>query len=83
MNNNDTTRQELLATLMELGELFPDWRIGQTLANLSMATGHTDAGAVWDLEDHEALSAARHLLERHVERRHTVSSKALAPVLSH
>ncbi len=76
--SNNTTRQELLAALAELSELFPDWRLGQTLANLAMAAGRTDEGAVWDLEDHEALAAARHLLERNAGRRETASQPALA-----
>lgn len=76
--SHDTTRQELLAALAELGELFPDWRLGQTLANLAMAAGRTDSGAVWDLEDHEALAAARRLLERNAERRGSASPVVMA-----
>lgn len=81
--NNDTTRQELLAALAELGELFPDWRLGQMLANLAMAAGRTDPSAVWDLEDHEALIAARHLLERHAERMRNGSSEPVMPTMAH
>lgn len=61
---SDTTRDELLNALAELGRLFPDWRLGQMLANLAMAAGHAEADAVWDLEDSEALAAARRLIER-------------------
>ena len=43
----DTTRAELLAALAELGKLFPDWRMGQTLANLAMAAGHPETGAIF------------------------------------
>jgi hypothetical protein len=64
----DTTRDELLNTLAELGRQFPDWRLGQTLANLAMAAGHPESDAIWDLEDSEALSAARRLIERHAQR---------------
>lgn len=60
----ETTRAELLAALAELGQLHPHWRLGQTLANLAMAVGRLDAGGVWDLEDDEALAAARELLSR-------------------
>lgn len=60
-----TTRAELLAALTELGQVHPHWRLGQTLANLAMAAGRLDAGGVWDLEDDEALAAARELLGRH------------------
>ncbi len=59
----DTTREELLAALAELGKLFPDWRMGQTLANLAMAAGRAESGAVWDLEDYESRGATRRLIE--------------------
>ncbi len=59
----EVTRTELLRALAELGRAHPNWRLGQTLSNLAMAAGRTEAGAVWDLEDEEALAAARLLLE--------------------
>jgi hypothetical protein len=58
----DATRAELLAALDELSRAHPDWRLGQTLSNVAMAAGRLDAGAVWDLEDAEALAAARRML---------------------
>jgi hypothetical protein len=66
--NNQSTRAELLKALAELSEIHPNWRLGQTLANLAMAAGRTESEAVWDLEDSEALAAARGMLERHRER---------------
>ena len=60
----DATRAELLEAIAELSDLHPDWRLGQMLANLAMSAGRTEANAVWDLEDHEALAAARRLIER-------------------
>jgi hypothetical protein len=60
----EETRSELLGALAELGRLHPNWRLGQTLSNLAMAAGRLDAGGVWDLEDGEALAAARVLLSR-------------------
>lgn len=59
---SEETRAELLAALAELGRTHPNWRLGQTLSNLAMAAGRLDAGGVWDLEDEEALAAARRLL---------------------
>ena len=59
----EAQRDELLSALAELGRFHPNWRMGQMLANLAMAAGRLDAGAVWDLEDDEALSAARELLK--------------------
>lgn len=58
----DRTRDELLAALAELGRRRPDWRLGQTLANLATVAGRLDAGGVWELEDDDALAAARQLL---------------------
>ncbi len=58
----DETRVELLTALVELGRAHPNWRLGQTLSNLAMAAGRLDAGGVWNLEDGEALAAARQLL---------------------
>ena len=56
--------EELMAALSELRALFPDWRMGQLVANLAMAAGGTDAGAIWDVEDEQLLAAARRLIER-------------------
>ena len=56
------TRESLLTALADLGQRYPDWRLGQMLANLATTAGRLDAGAVWDLEDDEALAAARELL---------------------
>jgi len=64
-----TCNAELLAALAELSSLFPDWRVGQTMANLAIAAGRTDSGGVWELEDAEALAAARRLIERNAGRR--------------
>lgn len=58
----EETRAELLEMLAELGRAHPNWRLGQTLSNLAMAAGRLDAGGVWDLEDEEAMEAARRLL---------------------
>jgi hypothetical protein len=62
MTSKEHVRSDLLAALSELGRLRPEWRLGQTLANLAMTAGRLDAGGVWDLEDEEALAAARALL---------------------
>lgn len=61
-------RAELIQALAELSELYPEWRMGQTLANLATSAGRIDEGGVWDLEDEEALAAARQLLERNRQR---------------
>ena len=63
MNTPQQTRLELLAALFQLSLLRPEWRLGQTMANLVATAGRLDAGGVWDLEDGEALAAAKILLE--------------------
>jgi hypothetical protein len=62
MMNPEKTREVLLAALAELSRVRPEWRLGQTLANLATTAGRLEPGGVWDLEDEEALDAARQLL---------------------
>jgi hypothetical protein len=61
---NISTAEELIVALSELRALFPDWRMGQLVANLATAAGRTDAGVIWDVEDEQLLAAARRLIER-------------------
>jgi hypothetical protein len=65
MATAEQSRDALLAALAELGRLRPAWRLGQLLANVAMTAGCVDAGAVWDLEDEEALAAARELISQY------------------
>jgi len=64
MKPTGQTRLELLVALSRLSQLRPEWRFGQTVANLATTAGRLDAGSVWDLEDDEALAAARTLIEQ-------------------
>ena len=61
------TRLDLLAALAELSRIRPEWRLGQTIANLATTAGRLDAGGVWDLEDNKALEAANILIEQESE----------------
>jgi hypothetical protein len=72
MKTADQTRTDLLAALAELSRIRPEWRMGQTLANLATTAGRMDAGGVWELEDEEALAAARRLIEEHAADRTAV-----------
>lgn len=65
MTSAELTREELLAALAELARLRPEWRLGQTLANLAMTAGRMEASGVWELEDDEALAAAHVLIGQH------------------
>ena len=81
MKTSDQTREELLAALAQLSGIRPDWRLGQTLANLAMTAGRLDAGGVWDLEDEEALVAATTLIEQHAEAQRTVAKPVVVGVV--
>ncbi len=74
MNLSERTRLDLLDALAQLSRIRPEWRMGQTLANLAMKAGHLEAGAVWDLEDAEALDAANTLIEQYAESLSTVAA---------
>ena len=63
-----TTREELLETLDELGQLFPDWRFGQLVANVAAAARGPQVEGIWESEDEELLAAARRLRERNPDR---------------
>ncbi len=66
---NVTTTDELMEAISELRVLFPDWRLGQLVANVLVAAGRTEGGAIWDVEDEHLLAAARRLIDRNAGRR--------------
>jgi hypothetical protein len=72
-------RLELLAALSQLSQLRPEWRLGQTLANLAMTAGRLEPGGVWDLEDEEALAAASTLIEQYSELESGIAEPGTAP----
>ena len=82
MNSREQTRLELLAVLAQLGHVRPEWRLGQTIANLAMTAGRMDSGGVWDLEDEEALAAARTLIEQHAEVEPGIAEPTTSPARS-
>jgi len=65
---NSKSGDELVQALAKLRLLFPEWRFGQLMANLSTAAGAMDANAVWDLEDGQLLAAAYRLIENNEAR---------------
>jgi hypothetical protein len=58
------TFHELNEAVSELRRQFPEWRLGQLIANLTIAAGMDSEGAIWDVEDEQLLIAAKRLLER-------------------
>ena len=53
MNNHQ--RDDLLATIAELCQKYPEWRLGQLVANVADWADQD----VWDVEDEQLLEAAR------------------------
>ncbi|MEX0704422.1 MAG: hypothetical protein WD069_20140 [Planctomycetales bacterium] len=60
--------EQLILAISELRALFPEWRMGQLVANLVTAAGRTDDSAIWDVEDDELLAAAQRLIARNRDR---------------
>ena len=67
MISSKQTGLELLVALSQLSRIRPQWRFGQIVANVAMTAGRLDAGGVWDLEDEEALTAAKTLIQQYSE----------------
>jgi hypothetical protein len=58
---NSEPRADLLEAVAELCRRYPDWRLGQLVANVA---GWVDQD-IWDVEDEQMLAAARlHLQQR-------------------
>ncbi len=51
---NSQERVDLLATIAELCQRYPDWRVGQLVANVA---GWADQ-EIWDVKDEQLLEAA-------------------------
>ncbi len=58
---NKATRTDLLDALAELGNRYPDWRLGQLISNLA---GWADQD-MWDADDEQLLAAAKEHLRLH------------------
>ena len=71
----DSVRQEILAKLARLGELDPEVRFGQLIANLAfIAAGPWDQ-TLWDIEDEQLLSGIQqHLANMEARQQRLASS---------
>lgn len=65
---SQTSSETLLQAVAKLRELFPEWRFGQLVANLTTAAGCQTPGAIWDVEDEQLLAAAQRLIARNSDR---------------
>lgn len=67
-------RSDLLATISALSERYPDWRLGQLVANVA---GWADQ-EIWDVEDNQLLEAARQHLAQFAPKASLASSRTNA-----
>ncbi len=72
---NHMTSDPLLQAVARLRELFPEWRFGQLVANLTTAAGCQEAGAAWDVEDDQLLAAAQRLIARNGDRQSSAQAE--------
>ena len=66
-------RDDLLAMVAELSQTYPDWRLGQLVANVA---GWADK-EVWDVDDEQLLQAA----QLHLQHLATPAKKTGEPLL--
>jgi len=57
---NTQLRADLLVAIAQLTERYPNWRLGQLVANVA---GWADQ-EIWDVEDEQLLEAVRQHLEQ-------------------
>ena len=57
---NSPQRLDLLTVIAKLSQRYPDWRLGQLVANVAGWADHE----IWDVEDEQLLEAARLHLEQ-------------------
>lgn len=70
---NAERRSDLLAAISALSERYPDWRLGQLVANVA---GWADQ-EIWDVEDNQLLDAARQHLAQFTPRAPLASSRTV------
>lgn len=68
---NSQQRAELLTAISQLSERYPDWRLGQLIANIA---GWADRD-IWDVEDEQLLEAIRLHFEQLIQPTPVASSR--------
>lgn len=71
-------RREILSKLARIGDLDPDIRFGQLIANLATMAGGASDQSIWDLEDEQFLDAMNQLIDMLSSRRVDVIPEAIA-----
>ncbi len=69
----DSVRHDVLQALGELSAKFPEWRLGQKIANLAVVARGATTEAIWDVEDEELLAAIHSQLEKRRSRTSTTA----------
>ncbi len=69
----DSVRHDVLQALGELSAKFPEWRLGQMIANLAVVARGATTEAIWDVEDEELLAAIHSQLEKRRSRTSTTA----------
>jgi hypothetical protein len=65
---NPEQQLRLSKVIARFSALYPEWRIGQMVANVALLAKGPTAEAIWDVEDEEFLTAAEaHLARREAE----------------
>lgn len=80
---NHTTSDALVEAVGRLRELFPEWRFGQLIANLTTAAGCQELEAIWDVEDNLLLAAAQRLIARNGDRQPRQTERSDAALRPH
>lgn len=63
------TQADLMDAIAELRRRYPEWRLGQLIANVA---GWADQ-EIWDVEDEQLLAAAQSHLQRFGEKQGTLA----------
>lgn len=66
-------RHELLRLIEEMSEGYPEFRLGQMIANLAFWARGDQEGAVWNVEDQELIAAAREQIRNAKQRTQPVA----------
>jgi hypothetical protein len=74
-----TTDDELIESLLKLRRALPSLRLGQLIANMATVARGPVAGAVWDAEDEELLSAMRWQLQELAARSQEAANPGASP----
>ena len=56
------TDEELIEVLSAMRKRYPEWRIGQLVANVALWARGAAVESIWDMTDDEFIEAAKHHL---------------------